>query len=261
MLRKERLDRLLVRRGLVVSREEAQHLIMAGYVSVNGQKADKSGRQVPVDAEVVIKERMPYVSRGGVKLAAALDAFSLNVAGLIAADIGASTGGFTDCLLQHGAMRVYAIDVGYGQIAWKLRQDPRVILMERTNVRYLESLPEPVDIVVVDVSFIGLDLVLPIAVRFLKPSGWLVALIKPQFEAGRQYVGKKGIVRDPAVHRSAVTRTLATAEMLALGLRGVIRSPIRGAKGNVEFLAVWGNGVEAGVCRDTVIEDLFSSGI
>jgi len=256
---KERLDRLLVTRKLVASREEAQRLIMAGQVFVNGQKAEKPGRQVALQATLQVRERSPYVSRGGLKLAAALDAFSLDVTGVVAADIGASTGGFTDCLLQRGAALVYAVDVGYGQLAWKLRRDPRVRLLERTNVRYLEKLPDQVDVAVIDVSFISLELVLPQVVRYVRPGGWVVALIKPQFEAGRRDVGKGGIVRDMAVRRRVVETVLARAETLSLALRGVIRSPIHGAKGNVEFLAAWCTACETEMTPDAAIRDLFKS--
>ncbi|NPA90624.1 MAG: TlyA family RNA methyltransferase [Chloroflexi bacterium] len=237
--RKERLDKLLVQRGLVESREKAQALILAGHVLVNGQRVDKVGKRVPQDADIHIKERLPYVSRGGYKLAAMLDHLKLDITGWICADVGASTGGFTDVLLQRGAQKVYAIDVGYGQLAWKLRQDPRVIVMERTNIRHVTSLPEPVDLATIDVSFISLRLVLPHVIPLVKDGGWVIALIKPQFEAGREQVGKGGIVRDPQVHRQVLERVLGEAEGLGLGLQGLIRSPILGTEGNVEFLAAW----------------------
>lgn len=233
---KERLDLLLVQRGLAESRERAQALIRAGQVLVDDEVADKPGRRVAAEATLRLRSRLPYVSRGGLKLEAALDAFGLAVAGWVAADVGASTGGFTDCLLQRGAARVYAIDVGYGQLAWTLRQNPRVVVMERTNVRFLESLPEPVDLATVDVSFIGLELVLPIVCGWLKPQGHIVALVKPQFEAGRKQVGKGGVVRDPAVHRQVLTRLTGWALERGLHVLGLIPSPISGPKGNVEFL-------------------------
>jgi len=234
---KQRLDLLLVERGLVESRERGQRLIRAGAVLVADQVVDKPGTRVSVDAPLRLRERLPYVSRGGLKLQAALDAFQVDVSGLVALDVGASTGGFTDCLLQRGAARVYAVDVGYGQLAWKLRTDPRVVVMERTNIRYLESLPELVDLATVDVSFIGLELVLPPVMRLLKPGGQIIPLIKPQFEAGPQHVGKGGVVRDPSVHRAVLFRVLTWAADHGLTLLGLIRSPFRGPAGNVEFLA------------------------
>jgi len=241
---KVRLDRLLVERGLAESRQRARRLIMAGQVLVGDRRVDKPGTAVPQTAEVTIMGRLPYVGRGGHKLAAALDAFGLDVHGRIAADVGASTGGFTDCLLQRGAARVYAIDVGYGQLAWKLRRDPRVVVMERTNARYLERLPEEVDLVTVDVSFISLRLILPVVRRWLKPGGRIVTLIKPQFEAGREQVGKGGVVRDPAVHRAVVEGLAAWSAERGLALQGLIRSPLIGPAGNVEFLALWEPGQE-----------------
>lgn len=238
-MRKERLDRLLVERGLAKSRAQAQRLIMAGRVRIGTEVVDKPGRRVPVGAPVEVVARPRFVSRGGEKLEAALDRFGLDVRGWVAADVGASTGGFTDCLLQRGAARVYAIDVGYGQLAWRLRNDPRVIVMERTNARYLERLPEPVDLVTVDVSFISLRLILPRAVGWLRPEGQVIALIKPQFEAGRREVRKGGIVRDPVVHRAVLERVLTNAADLGLGLQGLMPSPLLGPAGNVEFLAWW----------------------
>jgi 23S rRNA (cytidine1920-2'-O)/16S rRNA (cytidine1409-2'-O)-methyltransferase len=241
---KKRLDFLLVERGLAESRMQAQRLIRAGLVRVAGQVADKPGARVAAGAEITLQARPRFVSRGGEKLDAALVRFGLDVAGVVAADVGASTGGFTDCLLQHGASRVYAIDVGYGQLAWRLRNDSRVVVMERTNARYLESLPEPVDLVTADVSFISLSLILPAAVRWLNPSaGRVVALIKPQFEAGRREVGKGGVVRDTGVHRRVVEQVLDIAAGLGLGLRGLMPSPLRGPAGNVEFLGWWEPGV------------------
>jgi len=234
---KRRLDVLLVERGLVESRERAQSLIRAGAVLVDDQPVDKPGARVPANAHLRLRETLPYVSRGGLKLQAALDAFAIDVTGLVAVDVGASTGGFTDCLLQRGAARVYAVDVGYGQLAWSLRQDPRVVVMERTNIRYLEALPERVDLATVDVSFISLELVLPAVVRLLKPGGRIIALIKPQFEAGREQVGKGGVVRDPGVHRAVLHRVLTWAAHQGMILLGLIRSPLEGPAGNVEFLA------------------------
>lgn len=247
--RKVRLDVLLVERGLAESRSLAQRLIRTGEVLVAGQLADKPGADVAADADISLKARPRFVSRGGEKLAAALDGFSLNVGGLVAADIGASTGGFTDCLLQHGAVKVYAIDVGYGQLAWELRQDARVVVMERVNARYLEALPEPVDVIVSDVSFISLRIVYATAVHWLKPGGMVISLIKPQFEAGREHVGKGGVVRDPAIHRQVLEKVTAEMAALGLGLRGLMVSPLLGPAGNVEFLGWWGLGAASGDIR------------
>jgi 23S rRNA (cytidine1920-2'-O)/16S rRNA (cytidine1409-2'-O)-methyltransferase len=237
---KQRLDLLLVQHHLVESREQAQRLIMAGEVTVNGQRADKPGRLVPADATLAVKSPLPYVSRGGVKLAAALDAFALEVTGRVAVDVGASTGGFTDCLLQRGAAQVFAVDVGYGQLAWKLRSDPRVVVLERTNVRHLQELPGGVlaDLAVIDASFIGLALVLPATLRLLRPGGEVVALVKPQFEAGVDAVGKGGVVRDAKVHRRVLAEVVDVAHGLGLGIAGLTVSPLRGPAGNVEFL-IW----------------------
>jgi 23S rRNA (cytidine1920-2'-O)/16S rRNA (cytidine1409-2'-O)-methyltransferase len=233
-----RLDELLVLRGLAESRSQAQRLLMAGQVQVAGQIVDKAGKQVPADVTVEVKSRLRYVSRGGLKLEAALDTFDLDPAGRICADIGASTGGFTDCLLQRGAARVYAIDVGYGQLAWSLRTDPRVVVIERMNVRFLEELPERIEFATVDVSFISLRLVLQRVARLLIPTGQTIALIKPQFEVGKGLVGKGGVVRDPQLHRLAIEKVLTGAEGTGFAAQGLIRSPIRGPAGNVEFL-VW----------------------
>ena len=237
---KQRLDLLLVERGLIESRELARRQIMAGEVLVDERVVDKPGRPVPVDATVRVKSLPPYVSRGGGKLAAALAAFALDVTGLAAVDVGASTGGFTDCLLQHGAAHVYAVDVGYGQLAWSLRQDARVTVLERTNVRYLDALPggTTVDLAVIDASFISLSLVLPATLRLLRPNAQIVALIKPQFEAGREQVGKGGVVRDAKVHRRVLDETVALARSLALDVGGLVVSPVVGPAGNVEFL-IW----------------------
>ncbi len=234
---KIRLDHLLVQRGLVESRERGQRLIMAGEVLVNDQVVDKPGQPVAAEAVLRIKEPLPYVSRGGFKLAAALDRFPIPIEHATCADVGASTGGFTDCLLQRGAARVYAIDVGYGQLNWKLRNDPRVVVMDRTNARYVEALPEPIAVAVVDASFISLRLILPAVLKWLQAEADVVTLIKPQFEAGRAKVGRGGVVRDPAVH-AEVLRTMWEA-VGAIGFSPIdlIRSPIEGPAGNVEFLA------------------------
>jgi 23S rRNA (cytidine1920-2'-O)/16S rRNA (cytidine1409-2'-O)-methyltransferase len=253
--RKKRLDLLLVQRGLADSRQRAQSLIMAGQVSVDQQIVDKPGTRVPEDGEVTVAGSLPYVSRGGFKLEAALDAFDLNVNGSVVADVGASTGGFTDCLLQRGARRVYAIDVGYGQLAWKLRQDPRVSVLERTNARYLASLPEPIDLATIDVSFISLRLILPTAAGWLRREGEIVALVKPQFEAGRDQVGKGGVVRDPTIHRAVLESITTWAADNELGLQGLLCSPIKGPAGNIEFLAHWKPGWSAGVDVLSQIED------
>lgn len=235
-----RLDLLLVERGLAPSREQAQRLILAGSVASAGVTLDKPGRLVPADAAVEVRAAAPYVSRGGIKLAAALDAFALDVTGLTAADIGASTGGFTDCLLQHGAVRVFAVDVGYGQLAWKLRSDQRVVVLERTNIRHLNQLPDGtlVDLLVIDASFISLALVLPAALRLLQPAGQVIALIKPQFEAGKGQVGKGGVVRDEQIHRRVLENTAALAAAQGLSAAGLAVSPLLGPAGNVEFL-IW----------------------
>jgi 23S rRNA (cytidine1920-2'-O)/16S rRNA (cytidine1409-2'-O)-methyltransferase len=234
----QRLDLLLVQRGMSESREQARRLIMAGEVTVAGEVCDKPGKPVPADAEVAVKRPPRFVSRGGLKLEAALAGFGLDVAGLVAVDVGASTGGFTDCLLQRGAARVYAIDVGYGQLAWKLQTDPRVVVLDRTNVRHLEHLPEGTlaDLAVIDASFISLALVLPATLRLIKPTGQIVALVKPQFEAGRGDVGKGGVVRDPRVHRRVLDETVALAQELRLTVAGITVSPAPGPAGNVEFL-------------------------
>jgi 23S rRNA (cytidine1920-2'-O)/16S rRNA (cytidine1409-2'-O)-methyltransferase len=232
---KKRLDVLLVQLGLAETRERAQALILAGEVNVEGRAADQVAARVDESAEIHVRTPLPYVSRGGYKLAGALDEFDVSPKGEVCADIGASTGGFTDVLLQRGAARVYAIDVGYGQLAWKLRQDPRVVVVDRVNARYLESLPEPIDFAVIDVSFISLELILRVARRLLKSDGEVVALIKPQFEAGRKRVKRGGIVRDVETHREVlekIVRASAASDLLVLGLA---RSPIEGTKGNVEF--------------------------
>jgi 23S rRNA (cytidine1920-2'-O)/16S rRNA (cytidine1409-2'-O)-methyltransferase len=215
----------------------ARRYVMAGEVRANGQMVDKPGSQIDESAELTVKAAPQYASRGGEKLAGAFADFSLDVTGKICADVGASTGGFTDCLLQNGASKVYAIDVGYGQIALKLRNDPRVILMERTNARHVESLPEVIHFVSIDASFISLRLLLPVVKRWLATDGEVVALVKPQFEAGKQDVGKKGVVKDPEVHRKVLIEVLNAALEIGFSVRGLTRSPLTGPKGNVEFLA------------------------
>jgi 23S rRNA (cytidine1920-2'-O)/16S rRNA (cytidine1409-2'-O)-methyltransferase len=235
---KLRLDVLLVKRGLSESRESAQARILAGDVRVGGAVARRPSAQYEPLVDVTVEKVAPYVSRGGYKLAHALDAFHLDVRGAVVVDVGASTGGFTDVLIQRGSARVYAVDVGYGQLAWKLRQDPRVVVLDRTNVRYLESLAEPAHGAVVDTSFISLTLVLPAVVRLLDPNGWIVALVKPQFEAGRSRVAKGGVVRDAAVHRDVLNRVLSFATTLGLSIDGCTPSPILGPSGNREFLVL-----------------------
>lgn len=210
---------------------------MAGAVRIGETTATRASQLVAADAPVTVVERLPYVSRGGVKLAAALDAFGLGVAGRVAVDVGASTGGFTDCLLQRGARRVYAVDVGYGQLDWRLRQDERVTVLERTNIRYLQALPELVDLAVIDVSFISLRLVLPAVRRLLRPGGDVVALVKPQFEVGRGRT-ERGVVRDPAVHRQVLSDLVAWCQANGWTVRGIVPSPLRGPAGNREFF-IW----------------------
>lgn len=241
---KKRLDILLVERGLAESRQKAKALIMAGQVLVDDRPVSKVATLVSGGADIRVKERLPYVSRGGLKLEAALDRFAIEVRGVVAADVGASTGGFTDCLLKRGASRVYAIDVGYGQLAWSLRTDPRVVVMERVNVRYLKDLPESIELATLDLSFISLKSVLPAVVGWLKPVANIVALIKPQFEAGRQRVGKGGVIRDAGVHRAVLDEVLAWALDHELTVHGLMLSPLKGPAGNVEFLTHLGWGPE-----------------
>ena len=239
MKHKERLDVLLTQKGLCDSRSRAQALIMSGEVYVNGLKCDKAGTPVEVEAQIEIRgNACPYVSRGGLKLEKALRDFGVDPAGFVCSDSGASTGGFTDCLLQKGAKKVFAIDVGYGQLAWSIRTDERVVCMERTNIRYVkpEDLGEPLDLSVVDVSFISLRIVLPAIKSLLKPTGQIVCLIKPQFEAGKDKVGKKGVVRDAAVHEEVLNSFLSLAAELGLTVRNLTFSPVKGPEGNIEFL-------------------------
>ena len=239
-MKKQRLDQLVFEKGLTDSRERARTSIMAGLVFVNGKKETKPGSFVDPDAEVELRgERLRYVSRGGLKLEKALKVFPIDVKGAVCVDCGASTGGFTDVLLQNGAEKVYAIDVGYGQLAWSLRQDPRVVCMERTNIRYVTpvDIGQQADIAVADLSFISLRLILGPVRELLKPDGQLVCLVKPQFEAGKEKVGKKGVVRDPAVHREVLENFLTFSREAGFGLRGLDYSPIRGPEGNIEYLA------------------------
>ena len=239
MSNKTRLDVLLTERGLLDSRQKAQATIMSGIVFVNGQRVDKVGTAVANDALIEIRgTTLPYVSRGGLKLEKAMQTFPLTLTGKVCADIGASTGGFTDCMLQNGAKKVYAVDVGYGQLDWKLRNDARVVCMERTNARYLthEEIPEDLDFASVDVSFISLKLIFPALYGLLREGGEIACLIKPQFEAGREKVGKKGVVRDPAVHLEVLEHFLIHAKENHFTVLGITYSPIRGPEGNIEYL-------------------------
>jgi 23S rRNA (cytidine1920-2'-O)/16S rRNA (cytidine1409-2'-O)-methyltransferase len=242
MTSKQRLDVLLHERGLAASREKARAMIMAGEVLVNGREIDKPGTQVSTSAELLVKSKPPFVSRGGEKLAGALRDFQLNVSARIAADVGASTGGFTDCLLQNGVQRVYAIDVGYGQLDYTLRQDSRVVVMERTNARYVEALPETVNLIVIDASFISLKLLLPVIKNWLSPQADIVTLIKPQFEAGKQDVGKGGVVRDVQIHQRVLKEILSFGHEIGFAIKNLTASDLRGPAGNVEFLAWFGWG-------------------
>ena len=239
MSEKKRLDVLLTERGLQESRQRAQAVIMSGEVFVNGQRVDKPGTAVAEDARIEVRGgTLAYVSRGGLKLEKAMAAFPIDLNGAVCADIGASTGGFTDCMLQNGAEKVYAVDVGYGQLAWKLRSDERVVCLERTNARYLthQEIPEEPDFSSVDVSFISLKLILPAIAGVLRDGGQVVCLIKPQFEAGREKVGKKGVVRDPAVHREVLEHFLEHAKENNFTVIAITYSPIRGPEGNIEYL-------------------------
>lgn len=239
---RKRVDQLLVDRGLVESRSRAQALVMAGLVLTGGKRVDKPGAQLPPDAPLELKgQDHPWVSRGGLKLVEALDSFSIDPTGFVAVDVGASTGGFTDVLLSRGAARVYAVDVGHGQLAWKLRTDPRVVVLERTNARHLtaEQIPEPVDMVVCDASFIGLETVLPAALALVRPGGRVAALIKPQFEVGKGRVGKGGVVREPELHAEVCDRIRDWLSGLpGWSVDGICESPITGPEGNKEFLIV-----------------------
>ena len=236
---KKRLDLLLTEKGLAASREKAKALIMAGNVYVNGQKEEKAGTLFPVEASLEVRGNpLPYVSRGGLKLAKAVQTFSLGFDGMVCMDIGASTGGFTDCMLQNGAAKVYAVDVGYGQLDWGLRNDPRVVCMEKTNIRYVkpEDIPDRIRFASVDVSFISLTKVLPPAKELMTEDGEIVCLIKPQFEAGREKVGKKGVVRDPSVHEEVIRKVMEFASGEGFVLKGLTWSPVKGPEGNIEYL-------------------------
>lgn len=236
---KERLDVLMVQRQLAPSREKAKALIMAGSVLVNGEREDKAGTMFPDTVDITVKgNTLKYVSRGGLKLEKAMSHFDISLTGKVCMDVGASTGGFTDCMLQNGAVKVYSVDVGYGQLDWKLRQDERVICMEKTNIRYVvpEDIDEPAAFASIDVSFISLTKVLLPVRNLLTADGQIACLIKPQFEAGREKVGKKGVVRDPAVHREVIEKVIAYAQSISFEILGLEYSPIKGPEGNIEYL-------------------------
>lgn len=236
---KKRLDVLLVDQGLIESRQKAQATIMSGLVYVNGQKVDKAGTPTDENASIEVRGKaLKYVSRGGLKLEKAMSTFPIELVDKVSADIGASTGGFTDCMLQNGARKVYAVDVGYGQLAWSLRSDPRVVCLERTNARYLtvEQIPEPLDFASIDVSFISLKLILPALRPLMAEGGQVACLVKPQFEAGKEKVGKKGVVRDPEVHLEVLEHFLEHAAQANFYVAGLTYSPIRGPEGNIEYL-------------------------
>ena len=251
---KKRLDVLLTEQGYADSRSKAQAIIMSGLVYVNGQKADKPGVAYEETVELEVRGAVcPYVSRGGLKLEKALRDFGVKPVDYVCRDSGASTGGFTDCLLQQGAKKVFAIDVGYGQLDWKIRSDPRVVVMERTNIRYVtpEQLGEPLDLSVVDVSFISLKIVLPAIKALLKPTGQVLCLIKPQFEAGKEKVGKKGVVREKSTHKEVLDNFVALAKELEFQILGLTFSPVKGPEGNIEFLAHLSLDAAEGICPDT----------
>ena len=253
---KKRLDIMMVEQGLAPSREKAKAYIMAGEVYVNGQKEDKAGSMFAETAKLEVRGKtLPYVSRGGLKLEKAMKNFGVTLKDKVCMDVGASTGGFTDCMLQNGAVKVYSIDVGYGQLDWKIRSDPRVVVMERTNIRYVtpEQLGEPLDLSVVDVSFISLKLVLPVIKTLLKPTGQVLCLIKPQFEAGKEKVGKKGVVREKSTHKEVLDNFVALADELQFKILGLTFSPVKGPEGNIEFLGHLTLDNVAGIRPDTAL--------
>ena len=258
--KKERLDVLLVKRGLMPSREKAKAVIMAGEVFVDNQREDKAGQTFPESVQIEVRgKKMKYVSRGGYKLEQAMNVFPISLTDTVCMDVGSSTGGFTDCMLQNGASKVYSVDVGYGQLAWKLREDPRVVCMERTNARYLthEQIPDELDFASIDVSFISLKLILPAVANVLKDGGYVASLVKPQFEAGREKVGKKGVVRDPVVHKEVLEHYLEHAREAGFGVLGLTYSPIRGPEGNIEYLGFLQKGAEttAAFDLDALVEE------
>jgi 23S rRNA (cytidine1920-2'-O)/16S rRNA (cytidine1409-2'-O)-methyltransferase len=261
MKKKNRLDLLLVEKGFFDSREKARKAIMAGIVFIDDERVDKPGTQVNIEGEIQIKgNTIPYVSRGGLKLEKAIQRFNIHLKNKIAMDIGASTGGFTDCMLKNGATKVFAVDVGYGQLAWVLRQDERVIPMERTNIRYVKREDinrEEIDFISIDVSFISLKLVLPVAKNLLKQKGEVICLIKPQFEAGKENVGKKGVVRDKKIHEQVVIDILGFAEEIGFSIKGLTYSPIKGPEGNIEYLCYLLNGkTEETICFKELAESV-----
>ncbi len=262
MADKERLDILIAQRGLAESRERAKAYIMAGVVYVNGQKEDKAGLKVDVTASIEVREKMRYVSRGGFKLEKAMAQFPIELEGKTCMDVGASTGGFTDCMLQNGAVKVYSIDVGYGQLAWKLRENERVVCMEKTNMRYVthEQIPEEIDFSSIDVSFISLTKILLPVYNLIKEGGEVVALIKPQFEAGREQVEKHGVVRDPKVHKQVIHLVWEYAKSIGFSIRGLDFSPIKGPEGNIEYLIYLKKATEElPLETDTLIEKVVSA--
>ena len=253
---KKRLDVLLVERGYADTRTKAQAIIMSGLVYVQGQKSDKPGTSYEENVDIEVRTGgCPYVSRGGLKLEKALRDFGVDPTNFVCSDSGASTGGFTDCLLQQGAQKVFAIDVGYGQLDWKIRSDPRVVVMERTNIRYVtpEQLGEPLDLSVVDVSFISLKIVLPVIKSLLKPTGQVLCLIKPQFEAGKDKVGKKGVVREPAIHQEVLDQFVEHVTQTGFRILGMTFSPVKGPEGNIEFLAHLTLADKPGITPDTAM--------
>lgn len=263
MKKKERIDKLLFELGHYDSREKAKKAVMAGLVYIDEVKIDKPGTEVSVESNIILKDSGPkYVSRGGLKLEKAILNYGLDLSGKVCMDIGSSTGGFTDCMLQNGAYKVYSVDVGYGQLDWKLRNDSRVVCMERTNIRYVtrDQIDDDIDFVSIDVSFISLKLVLPVAKSLLKNTGEIVFLIKPQFEAGREHVKKSGVVRDKKVHRKVLETTIESANELGFSLKKLTYSPITGPKGNIEFLAYCQIAEEKGAGTDSnYIKDLVDS--
>ena len=259
---KKRLDVLLVERGLATSREKAKAMIMAGEVLVNNEREDKAGSMFPEEVEIVLKGKpLPYVSRGGLKLEKAMKNFDLTLDGKVCMDVGASTGGFTDCMLQNGAVKVYAVDVGYGQLAWSLRTDERVVNMERTNIRNvtLDQLAEPIEFFSVDVSFISLHHIFPVAQAITTPDAMGVCLVKPQFEAGREKVGKNGVVRDPATHREVLHNAMGYAAANGFKVCGLDFSPVKGPEGNIEYLMFVQKSDEPGALDDAVAEQVVAS--
>lgn len=259
---KKRLDVLLVERGLATSREKAKAMIMAGEVLVDNEREDKAGSMFPEEVEIVLKGKpLPYVSRGGLKLEKAMKNFDLTLDGKVCMDVGASTGGFTDCMLQNGAVKVYAVDVGYGQLAWSLRTDERVVNMERTNIRNVtpDMLAEPVEFFSVDVSFISLHHIFPVAQAITTPDAMGVCLVKPQFEAGREKVGKNGVVRDPATHREVLHNAMGYAAANGFVVRGLDFSPVKGPEGNIEYLMFVQKSEQPGVLDDSVAEQVVAA--